>query len=89
MSVLNAPSLPSILSVKVKEWAPLVGKAKQRKSDEKFYSDEEEEKEEEGSDSSGSEDSSSSSSSSGEALCLFVCLKVYVFCLVTFILFRV
>uniref|UniRef100_A0A8D3BM76 AP-3 complex subunit beta n=1 Tax=Scophthalmus maximus TaxID=52904 RepID=A0A8D3BM76_SCOMX len=73
----------------VKEWAPLVGKAKQRKSDEKFYSDEEEEKEEEGSDSSGSEDSSSSSSSSGEALCLFVCLKVYVFCLVTFILFRV
>ncbi|KAF0038895.1 hypothetical protein F2P81_009379 [Scophthalmus maximus] len=61
----------------VKEWAPLVGKAKQRKSDEKFYSDEEEEKEEEGSDSSGSEDSSSSSSS-GEALCLFVCLKVAV-----------
>ncbi|AWP00689.1 putative AP-3 complex subunit beta-1 [Scophthalmus maximus] len=51
----------------VKEWAPLVGKAKQRKSDEKFYSDEEEEKEEEGSDSSGSEDSSSSSSSSSES----------------------
>ncbi|XP_070706571.1 AP-3 complex subunit beta-1 isoform X1 [Pempheris klunzingeri] len=49
----------------VKEWAPLVGKAKQPKSD-KFYSDDEDEKEEEGSESSGSDDSSSSSSSSGE-----------------------
>ncbi|XP_071322062.1 AP-3 complex subunit beta-1 isoform X2 [Trachinotus anak] len=48
----------------VKEWAPIVGKAKQPKSDDKFYSDDEDEKEEEGSDSSGSEDSSSSSSSS-------------------------
>ncbi|XP_044029004.1 AP-3 complex subunit beta-1 isoform X2 [Siniperca chuatsi] len=47
----------------VKEWAPLVGKAKKPKSD-KFYSDDEEEKEEEGSERSGSEDSSSSSSSS-------------------------
>ncbi|XP_045922089.1 AP-3 complex subunit beta-1 isoform X2 [Micropterus dolomieu] len=47
----------------VKEWAPIVGKAKKPKSD-KFYSDDEEEKEEEGSESSGSEDSSSSSSSS-------------------------
>lgn len=44
----------------MKEWAPLVGKTKQPKSD-KFYSDDEEdEKEEEGSDSSGSEGSSSS-----------------------------
>ncbi|XP_022624534.1 AP-3 complex subunit beta-1 isoform X1 [Seriola dumerili] len=48
----------------VKEWAPLVGKAKQSKSDDKFYSDDEDEKEEEGSDSNGSEDSSSSSSNS-------------------------
>ncbi|KAI3362101.1 hypothetical protein L3Q82_012426 [Scortum barcoo] len=47
----------------VKEWAPLVGKTKKPKSDEKFYSDDEEEKEEEGSESSGSEGSSSSSSS--------------------------
>uniref|UniRef100_A0A3Q3W448 Clathrin/coatomer adaptor adaptin-like N-terminal domain-containing protein n=1 Tax=Mola mola TaxID=94237 RepID=A0A3Q3W448_MOLML len=46
----------------VKEWAPLVGKAKKSKSDEKFYSDDEEEKDEEGSDSGGSEGSSSSSS---------------------------
>ncbi|KAM7392481.1 hypothetical protein PAMA_007547 [Pampus argenteus] len=54
----------------VKEWAPLVGKAKKLKSDDKFYSDDEEEKEEEDeeeeeSDSSGSEDSSSSSDESG------------------------
>ncbi|XP_008323919.1 AP-3 complex subunit beta-1 isoform X2 [Cynoglossus semilaevis] len=48
----------------VKEWAPLVGKVKQPKSDQKFYSDEEDEKEEGGSESSGSEDDSSSSSSS-------------------------
>ncbi|XP_056259754.1 AP-3 complex subunit beta-1 isoform X1 [Seriola aureovittata] len=48
----------------VKEWAPLVGKTKQSKSDDKFYSDDEDEKEEEGSDSNGSEDSSSSSSNS-------------------------
>nr|XP_019937827.1 PREDICTED: AP-3 complex subunit beta-1 [Paralichthys olivaceus] len=48
----------------VKEWAPLVGKSKKSKSDDKFYSDDEDEKEEEGSDGSGSEDSSSSSSSS-------------------------
>ncbi|XP_008295422.1 AP-3 complex subunit beta-1 [Stegastes partitus] len=48
----------------VKEWAPKVGKAKQSKSDDKFYSDDEDEKEEEGSESSGSEDSSSSSSGS-------------------------
>ncbi|XP_073333921.1 AP-3 complex subunit beta-1 isoform X2 [Pagrus major] len=46
----------------VKEWAPLVGKTKKSKSEDKFYSDDEEEKEEEGSESSGSEDSSSSSS---------------------------
>ncbi|CAJ1070452.1 AP-3 complex subunit beta-1 isoform X2 [Xyrichtys novacula] len=51
----------------IKEWAPLVGKTKKAKSDEKFYSDEEEDKEEEGSESSGSEDSSSSSSSSEES----------------------
>uniref|UniRef100_A0A4W6DCQ3 Adaptor related protein complex 3 subunit beta 1 n=1 Tax=Lates calcarifer TaxID=8187 RepID=A0A4W6DCQ3_LATCA len=64
----------------VKEWAPLVGKAKQTKSDDKFYSDDEDEKEEEGSDSSGSEDSSSSSSSSSssEGLFLSLCSKVYV-----------
>lgn len=51
--------------LQVKEWAPQVGKAKQPKSEDKFYSDDEEEKEEEeeeGSESSGSEDSSSSSS---------------------------
>ncbi|KAM6976165.1 AP-3 complex subunit beta-1 isoform 2-T2 [Tautogolabrus adspersus] len=54
----------------IKEWAPIVGKAKKTKSDEKFYSDDEEEKEEEGSESSGSDDSSSSSSSS-EGLMLF------------------
>uniref|UniRef100_UPI0037E7745C AP-3 complex subunit beta-1 isoform X2 n=1 Tax=Semicossyphus pulcher TaxID=241346 RepID=UPI0037E7745C len=47
----------------IKEWAPLVGKAKKSKSEDKFYSDDEEEKEEEGSESSGSEDGSSSSSS--------------------------
>ncbi|XP_072228590.1 AP-3 complex subunit beta-1 isoform X2 [Leuresthes tenuis] len=50
----------------VKEWAPLVGKTKQPKSDDKFYSDDED-KEEEGSDSSGSEDSSSGSSSSSSS----------------------
>lgn len=43
----------------MKEQAPLVGKTKKSKSEEKFYSDEEDEKEE-GSESSGSEDSSSS-----------------------------
>ncbi|XP_051268824.1 AP-3 complex subunit beta-1 isoform X2 [Dicentrarchus labrax] len=48
----------------VKEWAPLVGKTKKSKSDDKFYSDDEEEKEEEGSASSGNEDSSSSSEES-------------------------
>ncbi|XP_042364980.1 AP-3 complex subunit beta-1 [Plectropomus leopardus] len=48
----------------VQEWAPVVGKAKQPKSDDKFYSDDEEEKEEDGSESSSSEGSSSSSSSS-------------------------
>ncbi|XP_013886795.1 AP-3 complex subunit beta-1 [Austrofundulus limnaeus] len=48
----------------VKEWAPSLGKAKQPKSDDKFYSDEEE-KGEEGSDSSSSEDSSSSTEESG------------------------
>ncbi|CAB1445844.1 unnamed protein product [Pleuronectes platessa] len=51
----------------VKEWAPLVGKAKKSKSADKFYSDDEEEKEEEGSDSSGNEESSSSSSSSSSS----------------------
>ncbi|XP_036972740.1 AP-3 complex subunit beta-1 isoform X2 [Acanthopagrus latus] len=45
----------------VKEWAPLVGKTKKSKSEDKFYSDDEDEKEEEESESSGSEDSSSSS----------------------------
>ncbi|XP_029940810.1 AP-3 complex subunit beta-1 isoform X2 [Salarias fasciatus] len=45
------------------EWTATVSKAKNLKSDEKFYSDDEEENEKEGSDSSGSEDSSSSSSS--------------------------
>lgn len=61
----------------MKEWAPIVGKAKKPKSD-KFYSDDEEEKEEEGSESSGSEDSSSSSSSSsGEGLFLFLSNKFY------------
>uniref|UniRef100_A0A672HQZ9 AP-3 complex subunit beta n=1 Tax=Salarias fasciatus TaxID=181472 RepID=A0A672HQZ9_SALFA len=47
------------------EWTATVSKAKNLKSDEKFYSDDEEENEKEGSDSSGSEDSSSSSSSEG------------------------
>ncbi|XP_030598702.1 AP-3 complex subunit beta-1 isoform X2 [Archocentrus centrarchus] len=54
----------------LREWAPIVGKAKQPKSDDKFYSDDED-KEEEGSDSSASESEdsggSSSSSSSSEA----------------------
>ena len=50
----------------MKEWAPSVGKTKQPKSDDKFYSDDED-KEEEGSDSSGSEDSSSSGSSSSSS----------------------
>uniref|UniRef100_A0A8C7Z3C2 Adaptor related protein complex 3 subunit beta 1a n=1 Tax=Oryzias sinensis TaxID=183150 RepID=A0A8C7Z3C2_9TELE len=61
---------PSVRNVEViepvKEWAPSLGKAKQPKSDAKFYSDDEE-KEEEGSErssSSSSEDDSSSSSSS-------------------------
>lgn len=49
----------------MQEWATSVGKTKQSKSADKFYSDDEEEKEEEGSESSGSEDSSSSSSSEG------------------------
>lgn len=51
----------------LRESAPIVGKTKQPKSDDKFYSDDEDEKEEEGSDSSGSgsEDSSSSSEESG------------------------
>uniref|UniRef100_A0A671V2J8 AP-3 complex subunit beta n=1 Tax=Sparus aurata TaxID=8175 RepID=A0A671V2J8_SPAAU len=53
----------SVRNVEVKEWAPLVGKTKKSKSEDKFYSDDEDEKEEEGSESSGSEDSSSSSSS--------------------------
>ncbi|XP_028272982.1 AP-3 complex subunit beta-1 isoform X1 [Parambassis ranga] len=51
----------------VKEWVPIAGKAKQQKSDDKFYSDDEDEKEEEGSDSSGSEASGSSSSSSSSS----------------------
>uniref|UniRef100_A0A3P9JRF9 Adaptor related protein complex 3 subunit beta 1 n=1 Tax=Oryzias latipes TaxID=8090 RepID=A0A3P9JRF9_ORYLA len=60
---------PSVRNVEViepvKEWAPSLGKAKQPKSDAKFYSDDEE-KEEEGSErSSSSEDDSSSSSDSG------------------------
>uniref|UniRef100_A0A3Q0SED8 Adaptor related protein complex 3 subunit beta 1 n=1 Tax=Amphilophus citrinellus TaxID=61819 RepID=A0A3Q0SED8_AMPCI len=52
----------------LREWAPIVGKAKQPKSDDKFYSDDED-KEEEGSDSSASEseDSGSSSSSSSSS----------------------
>ncbi|XP_078812156.1 AP-3 complex subunit beta-1 isoform X2 [Oryzias latipes] len=59
---------PSVRNVEViepvKEWAPSLGKAKQPKSDAKFYSDDEE-KEEEGSErSTSSEDDSSSSSSS-------------------------
>lgn len=55
----------------MKEWAPSVGKTKQPKSDDKFYSDDEDEKEEEGTDS-GTE---SSSSSEGLCLCLeHVCL---------------
>ncbi|XP_035996390.1 AP-3 complex subunit beta-1 isoform X2 [Fundulus heteroclitus] len=60
---------PSVRNVEViepvREWAPSVGKAKQPKSDDKFYSDDEE-KEEEGS-GSGSEDSSSSSSGSSSS----------------------
>ncbi|KAM9840886.1 AP-3 complex subunit beta-1 [Aulostomus maculatus] len=65
---------PSVRNVEViepvKEWAPLVGKKRQPKSDEKFYSDEEDEKEDEesaSSSSSSSEDSSSSSSSSDDS----------------------
>lgn len=55
----------------MKEWAPLVGKAKKPKSD-KFYSDSEGEKEEKASGSSGSEDDSSSSSSSSSGnVCLY------------------
>lgn len=50
----------------VKEWVPLVGKAKQRKSD-KFYSDEEDNNDEEGSESSSEGSSSSSTSSSEES----------------------
>ncbi|KAF6721718.1 AP-3 complex subunit beta-1 [Oryzias melastigma] len=61
---------PSVRNVEViepvKEWAPSLGKAKQSKSDDKFYSDDEE-KEEEGSDSSSSEDGSSSSDSSSSS----------------------
>ncbi|XP_056874557.1 AP-3 complex subunit beta-1 isoform X1 [Takifugu flavidus] len=57
---------PSVRNVEViepvKEWAPLVGKTKKSKSQDKFYSDEEDEKEER-SDSSGSGSESSSSSS--------------------------
>ncbi|XP_006804829.1 AP-3 complex subunit beta-1, partial [Neolamprologus brichardi] len=51
------------------ESAPIVGKTKQPKSDDKFYSDDEDEKEEEESDSSGSgsEDSSSSEESGSES----------------------
>ncbi len=45
----------------MKEWAPLVGKTKKSKSEDKFYSDDEDEKEEEGSESSGSADSSTES----------------------------
>ncbi|XP_034048077.1 AP-3 complex subunit beta-1 isoform X2 [Thalassophryne amazonica] len=48
----------------VKEWLPLVGKAKPSKSD-RFYSDEEDE-DEKGTESSSSEDSSSSEESSSE-----------------------
>uniref|UniRef100_A0A1A7YUY3 AP-3 complex subunit beta n=1 Tax=Iconisemion striatum TaxID=60296 RepID=A0A1A7YUY3_9TELE len=61
---------PSVRNVEViepvKEWAPSVGKAKQSKSEDKFYSDDEE-KEENASDSSGSGDSDSSNSSSEES----------------------
>ncbi|KAF3701773.1 AP-3 complex subunit beta-1 [Channa argus] len=61
---------PSVRNVEViepvKEWPQSLGKAKQSKSDDKFYSDDEDEKEEEGSDS-GSEDSSNSSSSSSNS----------------------
>ncbi|XP_029300320.1 AP-3 complex subunit beta-1 isoform X2 [Cottoperca gobio] len=51
----------------VQEWAPVVGKSKKSKSDNKFYSDDEEEKAEEGSESSEGSGSSSSSSSSEES----------------------
>ncbi|XP_035766215.1 AP-3 complex subunit beta-1-like [Neolamprologus brichardi] len=53
----------------LRESAPIVGKTKQPKSDDKFYSDDEDEKEEEESDSSGSgsEDSSSSEESGSES----------------------
>uniref|UniRef100_A0A674NE54 AP-3 complex subunit beta n=1 Tax=Takifugu rubripes TaxID=31033 RepID=A0A674NE54_TAKRU len=58
---------PSVRNVEViepvKEWAPLVGKTKKSKSQDKFYSDEEDEKEER-SDSSGSGSESSSSDGS-------------------------
>uniref|UniRef100_A0A3Q3WFT5 Clathrin/coatomer adaptor adaptin-like N-terminal domain-containing protein n=1 Tax=Mola mola TaxID=94237 RepID=A0A3Q3WFT5_MOLML len=64
----------SVRNVEVKEWAPLVGKAKKSKSDEKFYSDDEEEKDEEGSDSGGSEGSSSSSSGSSSGKVCFLSL---------------
>ncbi|XP_003965432.2 AP-3 complex subunit beta-1 isoform X2 [Takifugu rubripes] len=62
---------PSVRNVEViepvKEWAPLVGKTKKSKSQDKFYSDEEDEKEERSDSSgSGSESSSSESSSSSE-----------------------
>uniref|UniRef100_A0A3Q4FZF9 Adaptor related protein complex 3 subunit beta 1 n=1 Tax=Neolamprologus brichardi TaxID=32507 RepID=A0A3Q4FZF9_NEOBR len=53
--------------------APIVGKTKQPKSDDKFYSDDEDEKEEEESDSSGS---GSEDSSSSEGLFLSVRFKV-------------
>uniref|UniRef100_A0AAQ5ZX58 AP-3 complex subunit beta n=1 Tax=Amphiprion ocellaris TaxID=80972 RepID=A0AAQ5ZX58_AMPOC len=62
----------------VKEWTPTVGKTKQPKSDDKFYSDDEDEKEEEGSDSSGSEDSSSSSS---EGLFMYFTMQMFSSCL--------
>lgn len=59
---------PSVRNVEViepvQQRALTVGKSKQTKSDDKFYSDDEEEKEEEG---SGSEDSSSSSNSSSSS----------------------
>uniref|UniRef100_A0A669ET44 AP-3 complex subunit beta n=1 Tax=Oreochromis niloticus TaxID=8128 RepID=A0A669ET44_ORENI len=63
----------SVRNVEIlREWAPIVGKTKQPKSDDKFYSDDEDEKEEEGSDSSGSGSEDSSSSSSSEGLFLSV-----------------
>uniref|UniRef100_A0A8C6KTQ3 Adaptor related protein complex 3 subunit beta 1 n=1 Tax=Nothobranchius furzeri TaxID=105023 RepID=A0A8C6KTQ3_NOTFU len=71
---------PSVRNVEViepvKEWAPSVGKAKQSKSEDKFYSDDEE-KEENASDSSSSDDSDSSSSSS-EGLVLCFCFLVVI-----------